>query len=106
MLEVGHASITRPPLDPHPVEPLTSVDGVIEKVIEVVTPVIVTVDADALHAFAPTAVVGFVKVVFETGAVRHPKPVEVLHVSPFAHVEPNAEYCGSWRVCQLPELLL
>lgn len=66
MFAVGQASITKPPELPHPVEPLTSVDGDITNAIEVVTPVIVTVTAEALHEFALIAVVALVNVVSET----------------------------------------
>ena len=94
--------MTNPPVEPHPVDALMSTDGVMAKVIEVVTPVIVTVAADALHALPEIAVVAFVKVVsltvqaaaafvpgladpvppFPTGRV--PDTAAVKGISPFA----------------------
>jgi hypothetical protein len=62
---VGQASITSPPVLPQPVEPLTSVEGVIMNTDDVATPVIVTVAADAEQLFAEIAVVALVKVVLE-----------------------------------------
>jgi hypothetical protein len=67
LLAEGHASITSPPEEPQPVDPLTSVDGVIQITLVVANPVSVTVTAEALQELAPIAVVAFVKVVFAIG---------------------------------------
>lgn len=65
MFAVGHASITNPPDDPHPVTPLVSEVGVKLKVLEVVTPVIVTVVALDEQELADIAVVPTVVVTLE-----------------------------------------
>jgi hypothetical protein len=77
---VGQASITNPPLEPQPVTPETSVEGVKVKVIAVVTPVIVTVVALASHVLAFRVVV-FVAVVTSgmlSTEVTNPFPLTVI----------------------------
>jgi hypothetical protein len=67
--------MTNPPVDPHPVVPLTSVLGVISKTLVVRTPVMVTVLA-LVQVLALIVVVPTVKVVLAMTAT----PLSLVHV--------------------------
>lgn len=99
----GHASITRPPVDPHPVEPDMSVDGVIISTLEVASPASVTVTALALHAFPPIAVVAFVKVVFAIpGVAQFAFPLAAIPVAKFEPVHCEGVAASAVAVAALP----